>query len=60
MDLPPALPPDADALPETPAVKQPAAKKAPVKRKFTKSLSVKGKAKAIARKSQHKRKPPKR
>jgi hypothetical protein len=47
-------------LPQPSAVKPQAAKKPPAKRKFTKSLSVKGKAKALARKSQHKRKPPKR
>ena len=60
MDLLPPPPPEAVTPPTPPAVKKPAATKAPAKHKFTKSLSVKGKAKAIARKAQHKRKPPKR
>jgi hypothetical protein len=55
MDLPRPPPPDTETLPKTPAAKKPAAK-----RKFTKKLSVKGRAKAIARQSATRTKAPKR
>lgn len=54
MDLPRPLPSESTTAPETAAVKKPPIKTA-VKRKFTKKLSVKGKAKALARKSQTKK-----